>query len=81
MIGLGPASEEEVFDQKAETRGMQRALKRGQEDGVYREMLKSISTGHSIGQKLRGAMFMAGLMTDRNHSELPDLHPPLPTVS
>lgn len=44
---------------------MSRALKRGDDDGVYRQMLRAISTGHSIGQKLRGAMFVAGLLTDR----------------
>lgn len=67
LIGLGPSDPDgsEDFDQAAEDRGMQRALKRGKEGGGYRDMLVAITRGHSIGQKLRGAMFVAGLMQNR----------------
>ena len=45
LIGLGPSDPDgsEDFDQAAEDRGMQRALKRGKEGGGYRDMLVAIT--------------------------------------
>ena len=63
-IGL-QAPETGEIERAAEAKGMRMALQRGSEDGCYRRMLKAISTGHSTGQKLRGAMFVAGLLTDK----------------
>ena len=65
-LGLGDDSAE-TFDAAAEAKGMQRALKRGEEEGVYRKMLRGITASHSTGQKIRGAMFVAGLLTDKRY--------------
>lgn len=49
----------------AEDKQMTATRNKGREGGLFRSMMDQIRSGHSVGQALRGAMFVAGLLTDR----------------
>lgn len=51
-------------DLAAETARTSRMRDRGKEGGLFRACMDEIEQDHSIGQKLRGVMLAAGLMTD-----------------
>lgn len=62
---MAQSSMSDAEQRAAEEKQMTVTRNKGRDGGLFRAMMDEIRGGHSVGQALRGAMFVAGLLTDR----------------